>query len=54
MSRATCSRAASTAASAFQPKLWFRLAALPNVSVRYGSIASRTRASTGVVALWSM
>ena len=54
MSAATCSRASSTAFSAVQPKLWLRLAALPNFSVKYGSIASRTRGSTGVVAWLSM
>ncbi len=31
---ATCSRAASTAASASQPKLWLRLPGLPNFSVK--------------------
>ena len=29
---------------------WLRLAALPKCSVKYGSIASSTRGSTGVVA----
>jgi len=53
MSRATCSRAFSTAASAFQPKACEWLAALPKVSVNMGSIASTTRGSTGVVALLS-
>ena len=46
----TWSRAGSTAFSAVQPKLCDRLAALPNSSVKYGSIASTTRGSTGVVA----
>ena len=53
MSLATCSRALSTPSSAFQPKAWLRLAALPKYSVKYGIIASRTRGSIGVVALWS-
>ena len=47
--RAICSRASSTAFSASQPNPWVRLAALPKVFVKYGSIASRTRGSTGVV-----
>ena len=51
MSAATCPRATLTASSAFQPNTWLRLAALPNVSQKYGSIASSTRGSTGVVAL---
>ena len=54
ISSATCLRAFSTASSASQPKLWLRLAALPNMSVKYGSIASNTRGSTGVVAWLSM
>ena len=54
MSAPTCSRAVSTAFSAVQPKPWLRLAALPNISVKYGSIASSTRGSTGVVAWLSM
>ncbi len=54
ISRATCSRPASTASSASQPKPWLRLAALPKASLKYGSIASSTRGSTGVVALLSM
>jgi hypothetical protein len=37
-----------------QPKLCDRLAALPNTCVKYGSIASSTRGSTGVVAWLSM
>ena len=51
---ATCSRAYSTASSDAQPKLWLRLAALPNFCVKKGSIASTTRGSTGVVAGLSM
>ena len=39
-----------TAAAASKPNRWLLLAALPNRSFRYGSIASRTRGSTGVVA----
>jgi hypothetical protein len=35
---------------AVQPNGWLRLAALPKCSVKNGSIASRTRGSTGVVA----
>ena len=50
MARATCSRAASTAASASQPKTWPREAGLPKTFVKYGVIASMTRGSTGVVA----
>ena len=50
ISRAICARAFSTASSAVQPNAWLRLAALPNFSVKYGSIASTTRGSTGVVA----
>ena len=50
ISFATCLRAFSTAVAAAQPNLWFRLAGLPKVSVKKGSIASRTRGSTGVVA----
>jgi hypothetical protein len=50
MRSATCFRAFSTASSASQPKAWLRLAALPNCCVKYGSIASSTRGSTGVVA----
>src|SRR5687768_12461381 len=49
MRRAICLRAVSTASSAAQPNAWFRLAALPNFSIKYGSIASRTRGSMGVV-----
>jgi hypothetical protein len=51
---AICSRATSTAFSASHPNEWFRLAALPNVDVKYGIIASRTRGSSGVVAWLSM
>jgi hypothetical protein len=47
---ATCLRAFSTASSASQPNGWLRLAALPKCSVKYGSIASTTRGSHGVVA----
>ncbi len=54
ISFATCSRAVSTAASASQPKAWLRLAAFPNVSVKYGIIASSTRGSSCVVAWLSM
>jgi hypothetical protein len=50
ISRATCPRAFSTASSAVQPNEWLRLAELPNFSRKYGSIASKTRGSTGVVA----
>jgi len=42
-------RAISTAFSAAQPNEWLRLAALPNVVVKYGIISSTTRGSTGVV-----
>ena len=48
---ATWCRASSTAASASHPKTWLREAAFPNVSVKYGSMASRTAGSSGVVAL---
>ena len=37
-------------ASAVQPNSWLRLAALPKISVKYGSIVLRTSGSTGVVA----
>ncbi len=50
MSEATCARAFSTASSPAQPKEWLRLAALPNFSLKYGTIVSTTRGSTGVVA----
>ena len=50
MSSATCSRAASTAFCASQPYACCLLAALPKRSVKYGSIASSARGSTGVVA----
>src|SRR5271157_494529 len=43
-------RAASTAFSASQPNLWVRLAALPNLGPKKGSMASSARGSTGVVA----
>src|SRR5579859_1814274 len=42
------------ASSASQPNLWLRLAALPNFVVKYGSISSTTRGSTGVVEWLSM
>ena len=51
ISLATCSRAASTAASAFQPNAWLWLDGLPKSSQNHGSMASRARLSTGVVAL---
>src|SRR5262245_1593144 len=54
ISFAICSRALSTAASASQPNGWFRLAEWPNFSVKYGSITSSTRGSTGVVDWLSM
>ncbi len=50
---ATWRRAVSTPSSASQPKAWLRLPGLPNFSVKYGSIASTTRGSQGVVAAWS-
>ncbi len=50
MRAASCLRPVSTASSASQPNAWFRLAAFPNFSVKYGSIASTTRGSAGVVA----
>ena len=50
ISAATSRRAASTASCAFQPYACWRLAGLPKCSVKYGSIASSTRGSTGVVA----
>src|SRR5438270_10243243 len=54
ISLASRPRAASTAASASQPKGWLRLAGCPNLSVKYGSIASTTRGSHGVVDCASM
>ena len=48
--RATWTRAFVTASSALQPKACVREAALPNSSVKYGSIAWTTRGSTRVVA----
>ncbi len=54
ISRAICSRATSTAFSASQPNWWLRLAALPNLPVKYGIMASSTRGSSGVVAWLSM
>jgi hypothetical protein len=53
ITRATCSRARSTASSAAQPNGWLREAALPKTSVKNGSIASTTRGSVRVVALLS-
>ncbi len=50
MRSAICLRAFSTASSASHPNGWLRLAAFPKCSVKYGSIASTTRGSTGVVA----
>ena len=50
MSAATSRRAASTASCARQPHWWLDEAGLPNVSVKYGSMTSSTRGSTGVVA----
>ena len=50
MRSAICLRAFSTASSASHPNGWLRLAALPKCSVKYGSIASTTRGSHGVVA----
>src|SRR5258708_6216119 len=47
-------RAASTAPSASHPNGWLRLAGCPNFSVKYGSIASTTRGSAGVVDCESM
>ncbi len=51
-SAATDARASSTAARARCPNQW-RLEGFPYCSRRNGSIASSTRGSTGVVALWS-
>ncbi len=50
MSAATCARARSVASRASQPNACCLLWGLPNRSVKNGSIASRTRGSTGVVA----
>ena len=50
---ATCARALVTAAWARFPCTCSTLEALPKTSVKYGSMASSTRRSTGVVALWS-
>jgi hypothetical protein len=50
ISRATCPRAFYTASTACQPNSWLRLAALPYLSLKYGSIASSTLGSTRVVA----
>jgi len=46
---ATCSRASSSPRYASRPSEYSEFA-LPNRSEKYGSIASRTRSSTGVVA----
>src|SRR5262245_6167046 len=54
ISLASCPRPRSTAPSASHPNGWFRLAGWPNFSVKYGSIASSTRGSTGVVDWASM
>src|SRR2546422_6668702 len=54
ISVAILARAASTAPSASHPNGWFRLAGWPNFSVKYGSIASTTRGSHGVVDCASM
>ena len=54
MNWAIVSRASETAASASHPKRCVRLAALPKVSVKYGSIAWSTRGSKRVVAWLSM
>jgi hypothetical protein len=51
-SAATCSRATLTALRACVPSSC-RLDALPYCCLMYGSIASSTRSSSGVVALWS-
>src|SRR5215470_8360945 len=54
ISFASLPRAASTAPSASQPNGWLRLAGCPNFSVKYGTIASTTRGSQGVVDCASM
>src|SRR2546422_1758934 len=54
ISVAILARAASTAPSASHPNGWLRLAGCPNFSVKYGSIASTTRGSHGVVDCASM
>src|SRR5687768_6426916 len=54
ISLASSPRARSTAPSASHPKGWLRLAGCPNFSVKYGSMASSTRGSTGVVDWLSM
>ncbi len=51
-SSATCCRACSTAARAARPKEWTE-DGLPCRPPSQGSIASATRGSSGVVALWS-
>ena len=50
MRSATRLRASSTASSLCQPYRCVRLCGLPNCSTKNGSMASRTRGSTGVVA----
>src|SRR5256712_6739724 len=54
ISVAILARGASTAPSASHPNGWLRLAGCPNFSVKYGSIASTTRGSHGVVDCASM
>ena len=50
-SAATCSRACSTASAARQPARWVALCGLPTpAGSSHGSIAARTRGSSGVVA----
>ena len=50
ISPATCARAASTASLASAPKAWLSEWGLPNLPEKYGSMASTTRGSVGVVA----
>jgi hypothetical protein len=50
ISEATSRRACSTPSWAFQPHWCMDEAGLPKASVKYGSITSTTRRSTGVVA----
>jgi hypothetical protein len=54
IAQATCARALSTASAATQPNACARLAALPKCVVQYGSMASHTAGSMGVVAWQSM
>src|SRR5439155_1387613 len=49
ISEAICCRAVSTASSPAHPNEWLRLAALPNFSVKYGSMASTTRGLRGIL-----